>query len=414
MEATSLSWSAQQTAALDAVRVWLENRACGKDQRQCFYLAGYAGSGKTTLAREFAKALPGQVEFAAFTGKAANVLRMKGCGTARTIHSLIYIPVGKSRAHAEELQELLFEAKAAEDPAMAERLRVKLEEAKEQLRRPSWCINLDSDLKQADLLIVDEVSMVDQRMGEDLCSFRKPILVLGDPAQLPPVAQSQGYFTRNEPDFMLTEVHRQAQDSPVLRLATMVRRGEGLDLGDYGSSRVVAPKTLKVADVVENFDQIICGRNSTRHALNKAVREFMGQQGKLPQIGDKLICLRNDKNSDMLNGSFWEVIAEPALEDDGDTMRLVLRSLDEGGPGNAFVTAWRHHFEGRPEQLSPWRVRDHLEFDFGYAITCHKAQGSQWPRVLVKDESSIARADRNKWLYTALTRASESVTIVQP
>jgi len=412
MEATTLSWSPQQTAALDAVRVWLENRACGRDKRQCFYLAGYAGSGKTTLAREFAKALPGQVEFAAFTGKAANVLRTKGCDRARTIHSLIYIPVSKSRAHAEELRNLIEEARAEGNRAAVDRLEVDLAEAMEQLRRPSWCVNPDSDLNAADLLIVDEVSMVDERMGEDLCSFGIPILVLGDPAQLPPVAASQGYFTRNEPDFMLTEVHRQAQGSPVLKLATIIRKGGTLDLGTYGSSAVVERKTIKVGEAIENFDQIICGRNATRHAINKAVREFCGQQGKLPMVGEKLICLRNDRDSELLNGSFWEVLSV-LEEDDGDTLRLVINSLDEGGAGNRFVTAWRHHFEGRTDQLSPWRIRDHMEFDFGYAITCHKAQGSQWPRVLVYDESAIARADRSKWLYTALTRASDSVTVVQ-
>ena len=72
--------------------------------------------------------------------------------------------------------------------------------------------------------MIDECSMVDAELGRDLMSFDVPVLVLGDPAQLPPI-QGGGFFTEAEPDAMLTEVHRQAQDDPIVRLSMEVREG---------------------------------------------------------------------------------------------------------------------------------------------------------------------------------------------
>jgi exodeoxyribonuclease-5 len=402
---TEIKWAPQQVMAMEAVEQWLEGRIHLTDKRQCFYLAGYAGSGKTTLAREFANSgAGGLVEFAAFTGKAAHVLRKAGCENARTIHSLIYQPSPKSKQALLDMEEELG-ALEPNDPGRHQLIQA-IEDEKVKLKRPAFRLNPDSEIKDADLVVIDEVSMVDQQMGSDLCSFGKPILVLGDPAQLPPVAQSQGYFTRRDPDFMLTEVHRQAEGSPVLRLATLVRSGGDLQVGDYGSSRVLPPKGL-TAEQAMTFDQIICGKNETRKGINARIRKLLGRKGQLPEVGDRLICLRNDRETGLLNGSFWSVL--DCVVVDEDKVNLIIEDADEGG-SPLVVTAHRHHFEGR--ELPYWSAREAHEFDYGYAITCHKAQGSQWGNVLVYDQSWIAREHRRKWLYTALTRASESVTVV--
>jgi exodeoxyribonuclease-5 len=205
---------------------------------------------------------------------------------------------------------------------------------------------------------------------------------------------------------MLTEVHRQAEGSPVLRLATLVRSGGDLQVGDYGSSRVLPPKGL-TAEQAMTFDQIICGKNETRKGINARIRKLLGRKGQLPEVGDRLICLRNDRETGLLNGSFWSVL--DCVVVDEDKVNLIIEDADEGG-SPLVVTAHRHHFEGR--ELPYWSAREAHEFDYGYAITCHKAQGSQWGNVLVYDQSWIAREHRRKWLYTALTRASESVTVV--
>jgi exodeoxyribonuclease-5 len=413
MEANTLNWSPKQQAALADVRSWLDGWDTGRDKRQCFYLAGYAGSGKTTLAREFALGTGRHVEFGAYTGKAALVLQKKGCPDAKTIHSLIYVPVVKSKVKLLDLQEEFTAAKDRGDEDAMRDLQAEIEEEQRKLKAPSFALNEgNSILLDADLVVIDECSMVDDRMGEDLLRFGKPILVLGDPAQLPPVGKGTGFFTSREPDFMLDEIHRQAAGSPVLQLATKVRNGSSsLDLGDYGGgTRVLPKKGVTIAEAVEDFDQILCGKNETRRAINREIRRHLGYEGDLPVPGDKLICLRNDKESGLLNGSFW-VVADSKVEEDGDTLRLVLRDPDDADAPAKIEMAHRHHFEGR--ELPWFKARDAQEFDYGYAITCHKSQGSQWNRVLIYDQSACFRQDRRKWLYTAITRAAESVTIVR-
>jgi exodeoxyribonuclease V len=412
MESKTLEWSKKQQAALAAVRAWLDGWDLGKDKRQCFYLAGYAGSGKTTLAREFALGTGRHVEFGAFTGKAALVLQKKGCPDAKTIHSLIYVPVIKSKARLVELQDEYTAAKDAGDEDAMRELQAAIDEEHRKLKAPSFALNEGgSVMLEADMAVIDECSMVDDRMGSDMLQFKKPILVLGDPAQLPPVGKGTGFFTSREPDFMLDEVHRQAAGSPVLQLATKVRNGASvLDLGEYGSSRILPRKAVTIGEAVADFDQILCGKNETRRAINREIRKHLGRKGDLPEPGDKLICLRNDKDSALLNGSFWIVVSS-IEEDDGDTLRLVLSDPDDSEAPMKVCMAHRHHFEGR--ELPWFRARDAQEFDYGYAITCHKSQGSQWPRVLIYDQSAVFRQDRRKWLYTAITRAAESVTIVQ-
>ena len=190
-------WSPEQDSALKAVAAWLK-----AGERQVFRLFGYAGTGKTTLARHVAQDVAGDVAFAAFTGKAAHVMRGKGCKGAGTIHSLIY------------------------------RLRGEDEDG------PNFALNEDSSAGKAALIVIDECSMVDEEIGRDLLSFGTPVLVLGDPAQLPPIAGG-GYFTSAEPDVMLTEVHRQATDDPIVLLSMIVRQGGSLDYGGHGASRVI-------------------------------------------------------------------------------------------------------------------------------------------------------------------------------
>ena len=170
-------WSAEQSAALDTVGRWLR-----AGEPQVFRLFGYAGVGKTTLARHVAEAAQGEAAFAAFTGKAALVMRSKGCAGASTIHALIY------------------RASEGEEGA------------------PTFTLNHDGPASRAGLIVIDECSMVDAELGRDLLSFGKPILVLGDPAQLPPV-KGGGFFTEAEPDVMLTEIHRQAENDPIIRLS---------------------------------------------------------------------------------------------------------------------------------------------------------------------------------------------------
>lgn len=399
-----LELSPQQSAASAAVQAWL---AGGIQDRPVFRLFGYAGTGKTSAAMALAEHAEGHVCFATFTGKAASVLRDKGCYTAQTIHSLIYVPKIKGAAHLATLQE---EMRICTDLDRQRELRTQIQAERENLKRPSFTLNLESVLRGAALLVLDEVSMVGTAIAADLLSFEVPILALGDPAQLPPVRDG-GYFTDATPDVMLTEVHRQALDSPVLALATKVRKGEAIAYGTYGDSRVVSRGTLSVQELAAH-EQVICGRNATRHAVNARIRkEVMGFESHLPVAGDKLVCRRNDRETGLLNGTQWMVKASEVI--DADTIELTIYDPSADEPYSFAVTAHRHHFEDRAGELAPWDARLAQHFEYGYVVTAHTAQGSGWKSVAVIDESAAFKQDARRWLYTACTRASERVTIIR-
>lgn len=365
-------WNDQQQTALREVNKWYqEQKTSRKMNKQVFFLAGYAGTGKTTLARHFAEDMDSPL-FAAFTGKAALVMRKSGCVGARTIHSLIYI--AEQNKHTGEI---------------------------------TFRINKQSALNDADLLVVDECSMVNEEIGKDLLSFNTPILVLGDPAQLPPVAGA-GFFTEQEPDVMLTEIHRQAKDNPIIHLATLARNGEIPDIGTYGESKVVEKLSSKDA---LNADQILVGRNSTREDLNKKIRKLKGYTSDLPSEGEKLICLKNDHDLGIFNGGIFTVIERLQNKYKTQFTRYTVQSDDEE---RAPIILKIHNSFFMPEVPTPqWKMlKNSQHVDFSYAITVHKSQGSQWENVLLYgSESFVFRDSQFRWLYTGITRASETVTI---
>lgn len=401
-----MDWSPQQDEALQAVDRWLKSTGGS----QVFRLFGYAGTGKTTLARHLAKSVKGTVIFCAFTGKAAHVLQEKGCPDARTIHSLIYLPREKSRLRLRQLELALSQLDEDDTSPEAEKLAAEVNKERDNLARPSFTLNTESDVQDAALIVLDECSMVDAIIGQDLLSFGTPVLVLGDPAQLPPV-RGGGFFTDCDPDIMLTEIHRQARDNPIIRMATMVRQGETLELDGYGEGCRVIGSNLLGPDCAMNADQILVGRNVTRRGSNVRLRELLGFDSSYPLPGDKLVCLRNDHEIGLLNGSLWETIDVGEMGTD----RMFLSVRTHGDP-KAEVLAVEAHTQNFTEggNTLPWFERcEAQEFDFGYALTVHKAQGSQWDDVLLLDESSVFRNDRNRWLYTGLTRAAKTVTVVK-
>lgn len=375
-----MEFSGQQDAALQAVSAWLK-----EGQSPLFRLFGYAGTGKTTLARYFAEHIDGDVQFAAFTGKAAQVLRSKGASNAKTIHSLIYRPRGE-----EEVED---------------------EETGKTSVAPMFSLNRQSPIGNAALVIVDECSMVDEELGQDLMSFGTPILVLGDPGQLPPVSGG-GFFTDHEPDVLLTEIHRQARDNPIVDLAMQVREGREIDYGDWDRARVIRKSDVD-SDLVLEADQVLLGINRTRRRYNQRLRELKGFDALYPQSGDKLVCLRNDPGKGLLNGSLWQVMTSAKQTSKPGINLLVTPEDDDMNRGATKIKLLKSAFED-PGIETPWQTRKRYDdFDYGYALTVHKAQGSQWDNVVLFDESFAFRDTRERWLYTAITRAAERLTIVR-
>ncbi len=206
--------SEEQSTAIRQIVEWY------KSGRQEFYLAGYAGVGKSTVAAIAIEELKAKcrvksVRTAAYTGKAASVLRKKGVPDAQTIHSLIYLPV--------------------------------VDEESGDLR---FIVSEESPAADADLIVLDECSMVNADIAKDLRSFGKKILVMGDPGQLPPI-NGEGAFTSREPDLFLREIHRQAADSPIIELATLARQGKPMPKGydKAGVRRVAADERNPTPDL---------------------------------------------------------------------------------------------------------------------------------------------------------------------
>lgn len=368
-----MKWSPQQSAALDAVAKWYKSRST-----PVFRVFGYAGTGKTTLARHFAQGMKGAVHFGAFTGKAAMVMRKNGCIGASTIHSMIY---------GVDINEHTGVTKF--------RLKEK------------------SEFANSALMVIDECSMVDNEIGRDLLSFGVPILVLGDPAQLPPVGDG-GFFTECDPDVMLTEIHRQAAESPIIRLATTIREGGRLELGAYGESCVISSHDVNQEDVLA-ADQVLVGTNRKRAAYNARMRELLGRTSVLPQRDDRLVCLKNDRTLGLFNGGLWNVLGirvrKPGHVND-HCITLDITSADFASTTPLKVKVREESFDGRLNEV-PWKeLRGTQQFDYGNCLTVHKAQGSGWDNVYLFDESGAFGDSRARWLYTGVTRAAEKITVV--
>lgn len=392
MQSKLLTLGSEQRIARDRVCQWWQD----PNRSQVFKLFGYAGTGKTTLTQSIIRELGVfNVRYAAFSGKAAYVMQQKGCEEATTIHKLIYRPVMVERRKGQWVP--------------AEPLRFEL--------------NPDSDLAYADLLVLDEVSMVSASLAEDLLGFGVPILCLGDPAQLPPVGAG-GYFMEDDPDALLTEVHRSALESPVTRLAMQVRQASDSDpnSGIQNGQRIDFPSA---AEIINTYDQVIVGTNGMRHHVTAMLRaELFGDPTVPLQDGERIIILKNNRQLGVYNGMQFTV--EDVLKIDQDDNVLIVRATDDEGDTRDLRIA--------SSEDAPWN-RDVAVATFAYAITCHKAQGSQWDNVLVADESKtflamqrdacrareMARQEARKqaitvarqWLYTAVTRAAKHVDIAR-
>lgn len=414
MRSTALT--PKQAIAKDEVLRWYAD----PHGQQTFYFAGYGGTGKSTCVEHIVKEIEGRVLFAAFTGKAASVMRRKGCEGATTIHRLAYRPAGDppSPEQVEKLRDEIKRLRAVNDlgaHATADKLVEQLKQTEEDSKRkgPRFSLNLESEIKYAKLVVIDECSFVDRRVGEDLESFGTKLLVLGDPAQLPPVYGS-GYFTSREPDVFLDEILRQELDNPIRQICEKARQGETIPYGKYGDSEVLHYGDPSVQDHVLAADIVIVGRNKTRHACNHKIRRLLGRgDAPAPVEGDRVICLRNDHDIGLLNGTQWKV--DRCLPDlDKLTAQIEITSLDdEERPDTITCEAWLHHFMAREEELATVNRRKHAEFDYGNAVTCHRAQGSEYPKVLVFDEGSTFGKEAARWRYTAFSRASKQLVIVQ-
>ena len=363
-------------------------------------IAGYAGTGKSTLVKFIVAALDipeDYVCYIAYTGKAAKVLREKGCPNAMTAHRLLYQSFPKADGSFYH-----------------------------KIKRP-----LDWPYK---LIVVDEISMLPKEIWDLLLSHKIHVICLGDPFQLPPIGEDNQVLYN--PHIFLDEIMRQAQESEIIRLTMDIRNGKPLSLFKGNEVQVIDQKDM-VGGMYGWADQIIVAKNATRRNVNSAMRKMLfNVDDEAPVGGDKIICLRNDwetmtEAGDVLvNGTIGtlnnirlnknhpflkpQMIAD-FLPDDYSELDLAIspqdlyfrnlnidyKLLTTGEP-----TVTDKNFKRFPKGMRP------LTFDYGYCITCHKAQGSEYDKVLVLEEF-LRGNDHDRWLYTAATRAKEKLVIVR-
>jgi exodeoxyribonuclease-5 len=195
-------------------------------------------------------------------------------------------------------------------------------------------------------------------------------------------------------------------------MAMDVREGRELAHGDFGTARVITRNEVD-QDLVLAADQVLVGTNRTRRRYNQRLRELKGFDAAYPQAGDKLVCLRNDPTKGLLNGSLWKVMTSSRETVKPGINLLVSPEEDDPDRGVAKIKLLKAAFEN-PEADIPWQQKKRFDdFDYGYALTVHKAQGSQWDEVVLFDESFAFKDTRQRWLYTAITRAAERLTVVR-
>jgi exodeoxyribonuclease V len=438
--------SAQQLAGIAKIQNW-HRGADGSFGADVFRLFGYAGTGKTTMAKEIPAALgltgPKDVYYGTFTGKAAHVLRSKGAGPVSTIHSAVYFPTTNEAAkHAlEAARATLTDLTALMDNWMGDEtyegikgeeltkegvakriaeLGAEIPTLEANAKRVAWEWSPDSEWASASLIILDEVSMVSAKLAADVEAYGVPILVLGDPAQLPPV-EGGGYYTNATPDHLLTEIHRQALDNPITALATRIRESQSVGLGLTRDDMTAA----SVRDAMQH-DQVLCWSNKRRWAMISAMRQLLNRPKGEVVPGDRIMCLTNNKDLAVFNGQQFEVVhVAPGTLGPTLTVRTeegaerVIPTYSDGFLGREMQDQAKHSGAGMRG--------NRMLATYAQAITVHKAQGSEWKSVYVVNETpammSMTRrksgvddavSQGRQWLYTAVTRAQERVTITAP
>jgi exodeoxyribonuclease-5 len=423
----SVTLSLPQADALKKIRNWYKSG--GRE----FFLFGFAGTGKSTLARELPEALnmpmytggelsdqaePG-ILYLAYTGKAASVLRRKGL-FAFTIHQGIY---GRALVNEPLVDKVLNQIREAEASGTADPDDIKgLLHDLRRLQKPNFSMGKGKHINNAGLVVVDECSMVDDRLYSDLMSWGKPVLFMGDPAQLPPVGGSAKLIEAT-PDVLLTDIHRQALENPIIRFSQHLRESSILPVVD--TPECVITKQFPQVEDMARFDQIITGHHVKRRVLNRYLSQHH-DFGDFPAgKKEKLINLKNDHKLGIMNGemvTLGEVEHSPVS--DRFLLAKVFTEFDRRQLGDSEfdkLPIYDGHFRdtvqfvnGRVEREFRNR-KDLMELDWGYAITCHKAQGSEWDSVFVWDSQfGRSEVERRQWLYTAITRAKSNVKIYSP
>ena len=378
-----------------------------KNKEKYTVIAGYAGAGKSTLVRFIIEELKTygvketDVCFACFTGKAAQVLLKKGNKNVITLHKLLYKSIPK--------------------------------ESGGFVRIPNPSIPYK-------IVVVDEVSMAPKTLMDLLFKHNVYVICLGDPFQLPPVDKKEDNHLLDAPHIFLDEIMRQAQESEIIQLSMAIRENRPIEVFQGKEVQILNKEELNTG-MLTWADQILVATNATRVSINTQMRKLLNF-GEQPQDGDKIICLRNywdcfsDNEEPLVNGtigilknsfltkrylprivkstdgfSHIDLIMGDFISDSGmyfHSLEMDKKMIDTGEFSLDWKTVYQLNRNPKTRDIPP------LEFTYGYAITCHKAQGSEWDKVLVIEEKfPFDKIEHARWLYTAVTRSSEKRVLVR-
>ena len=367
-------------------------------------IAGYAGTGKSTLVRYIIDALnveEDRVCHCAFTGKAAEVLKKKGNKNVATLHRLLYEHIPRPAGGF--------------------------------FRKPKPFIDYD-------VIVVDEVSMAPKSLMELLFKHQVYVICLGDPFQLPPIDKDVDNHLLDDPHVFLDEIMRQEEDSEIIQLTMKIRNQEPIDYFNGNEVKIIPYSDLNTG-VLQWGDQILTATNAKRQAINNQMRALQGRTGE-PVDGDKIICLRNYWEDSSLNGDALINGTIGILQNSFQTWREIPRFVQSNiRKFNVLVgdlvipetndvyqmTEMDRQMIITGEKCCDWRLSYKLgklrpkygeivpkEFTYAYAITTHKSQGSEWPKVVVLEEKfPFDKTEHARWLYTACTRSSEKLVLVR-
>ena len=367
-------------------------------------IAGYAGTGKSTLVRYIIDALnveEDRVCHCAFTGKAAEVLKKKGNKNVATLHRLLYEHIPRPAGGF--------------------------------FRKPKPFIDYD-------VIVVDEVSMAPKSLMELLFNHQVYVICLGDPFQLPPIDKDEDNHLLDDPHIFLDEIMRQEEDSEIIQLTMKIRNQEPIDYFNGNEVKIIPYSDLNTG-VLQWGDQILTATNAKRQAINNQMRALQGRTGE-PVDGDKIICLRNYWDDSSLNGDALINGTIGILQNSFQTWREIPRFVQSDIRkfdvlvGDLVVPETNDVYQMTEmdrqmiitgEKCCDWRLSYKLgklrpkygeivpkEFTYAYAITTHKSQGSEWPKVVVLEEKfPFDKVEHARWLYTACTRSSEKLVLVR-
>lgn len=385
---TDLSISKKQIQVVNTLVDWFN-----ASRQKYITLGGYAGTGKTTILGFLSKKIHKEkkdikIAFCSYTGKASRVLERKlrdvnslsSGDYIGTIHRLIYRPI------IDERDEII-----------------------------GWEKVPMGDFKYS-LIVIDEASMVTEEIWNDLLSFDIPILAVGDHGQLPPI--NSKFNLMNKPELKLEEIYRQEKDNPIIKISEIARKEGKIPFEVFGRGvkkihREDESTQEILGDIFESFDEntmVLCGYNSSRVKLNKGIRA-LHFDNEIPQVGDRVICLKNNRNENIYNGMMGSILDISKEKMHGFSYYETEIALDFED-----YTFWGkisiNQFNS--PTLIDLKMRDINYFDFGYALTVHKAQGSQAKKVVVFEERFSRMDDESfsRWLYTAVTRAEKELIIV--